>query len=238
MPNSSNQATPAAASSSSHSWFAPWWPEDHSFDGAFHVRAALSGGRRGILVDTGAHDNLAGASWIREQAHEAAKHGLKSTQNLLNQPKNVAGVGHGSQTAKFSVKVPTIFKDEKGRVHCDTYTAPALEGPAGDNMPALLGAKSLRRNEAIIDCGKGKIHFPGPGGVRMELPPGTTTCNMEISASGHWFIPVNEFENTPSSPSTTSQRHLFTGSQEPERRVTWPSPHWHPPSGASGSQTP
>ena len=179
--------------------FLPWWPIENvemtsqELELYMQERARLPGGRRGLLVDTGAYGNLTGRAWVREQAHETGLHGMSSKQEELQQPMRLIGVGKGSQTCSCEVTVVTCTIDERDEAHMDEFTEPVLNGEESMSIPAILGLQSLEDLKAVIDCGKGRIHFPGPGGLYIAGAPGTRSHQLEKAISGHWMLPVNDF---------------------------------------------
>ena len=66
------------------------------------------------------------------------------------------------------------------------------------DVPALLGLESLRNNNAILECGPGRLHLCGPGGNRpLVLPAGTRSYQLELTPSGHWLLPCSRFDLVP-----------------------------------------
>ena len=67
------------------------------------------------------------------------------------------------------------------------YTAPIIQ----DSMlPPLLGNRTLRKMQVIMDCGSGKLILPGPGGVEVKMSPGSKVFDLELTSSGHWVLPL------------------------------------------------
>ena len=76
----------------------PWWPvdtKDRSF--VYHQNTQLRNGRLSFIVDPGAWTNLIGKKLARSMAQAALDAGHKPSQDPLDQPLEVAGVGNGSQ---------------------------------------------------------------------------------------------------------------------------------------------
>ena len=211
----------------------PWWPVDHHVETTetyLHSRARLPHGRRGLLVDTGAYDNLTGASWVREQAADAAQAGFSVKQERLSRPTNVMGVGHGSMSCNFKVTVPTSSTDIDGKCYNDDFTTPVMDGEAAGENPALLGLKTLRRLKAVIDCGNDLFYVPGPGGIKLQQSPGTRVHRMETSLSGHLMLPINDFKSK--TKRETSSLHLAT--EQTLRQPTYPTTTGGSSSSSSG----
>ena len=84
-----------------------------------------------------------------------------------------------------------------------------MEG-TGDSLPALLGLRSMREKQAVLEMtpGKERLTFPGPGGYSITWSPGTQHIPLVCPPSGHLVIPCDDFDNltTPSglpAPTTT-----------------------------------
>ncbi|CAE7415795.1 unnamed protein product [Symbiodinium sp. CCMP2592] len=169
----------------------PWW-EMESFEsmaqtacaGMYHLRTRIAG-KVGLLVDPGAHDNLIGGNTSQLLAEQCA---TTASQGTLSKTLSVAGVGSGGQSTDVTHRVDLSVHDEitGDSVKC-AFTAPVIEG---SDLPPLLGLKSLRRMNAVVDCGQQLLVLPGPGGLKHEYPPGTVALKLELSPSGHLILPV------------------------------------------------
>eukprot|EP00975_Prorocentrum_lima_P003850 840916-Prorocentrum_lima.AAC.1 len=82
----------------------------------------------------------------------------------LARPIEVGGVGTGTQVATHAVTHRIALPDGK----IAAYEAPELPS---DDMPALLGQKSLSRSRSVLDCFNNKLYQIGPGGYKMQLSP-------------------------------------------------------------------
>ena len=154
----------------------------------------------GLMPDTGAHDGLCGSVWAQSQARQCRNHGKDVAQRRLEQPRNVKGVGHGSQSAEYEIEVTCGLQDVQGNFHEEKYRAPCIEGWDG---PGLMGIQSLERNDALIRCKTGEIWFLGQGGVQLQPSPGSRHFHMKKAASGHWMIPISRFAANPPSKGMT-----------------------------------
>jgi hypothetical protein len=182
------------------SFHAPWWPQEEDLTLTYHSQTALPGGRRGLLIDTGAWGNLAGEKWLREQAEEAKQNLLKSSERLLPTPLVIQGVGTGTQECQWEVTVPITLPRADGGHSMDKYSSPSVPGSA---LPALLGLKSLVGHRAVIDCITKKLYLAGPGGIAIDPSPGTEIFQLEQAPSGHLLLPVNSFGKATRQPATT-----------------------------------
>jgi hypothetical protein len=79
----------------------------------------------------------------------------------------------------------------------------------GEDLPGLLGLRSLETDRAILDMGNKKLYFPGPGEVKIELPPGSIEVPLEKAPSGHLVMPIDDYEKivkrTGGTPETSLQ---------------------------------
>ena len=176
--------------------YGPWWPQEDSQGHYLGRPLELDDGEVGLMPDTGAHDGLCGDKWARSQADHCRQHNKPVGQRKLEQPRNVKGVGHGSQTADYEVELACGLQDVHGQLHEETYRAPCIEGWDG---PGLMGIQSLERNDALIRCKTGEIWFLGQGRVHIQPSPGSRHFQMKKARSGHWMIPISRFtKNAPS----------------------------------------
>ena len=67
---------------------------------------------------------------------------------------------------------------------------------AGLGLAPLLGNRTLRRMQVIMDCGRGKLIIPDPGGVEVKMSPGSRVFDLELTSSGHWVLPVHPRNQT------------------------------------------
>ena len=71
-----------------------------------------------------------------------------------------------------------------------TYESPILPN---SGTPALLGQKSLKKMQGLLDCFNNKLYRIGPGGYKIQLSPGSVTCKLEESHAGHLMLPCSRF---------------------------------------------
>ena len=172
----------------------PWWEVgteavrgEHVDSSSFHARTCV-GGRIGILIDPGAHDNLTGEETIRMLEMQI---NTRAKPRILSSPLHVSGVGKHSQTADRALTIdfglPTSANGNTGVPWKCSYTAPVI---AGSSLPLLLGLKSLMAKKALLDTHGKLLIIPGPGGVEIRCSPGTVALQLEMSDSGHLILPV------------------------------------------------
>ena len=172
----------------------PWWEIDtnkedekmkSTTEGTYHLRTRLRSGAVGLLVDPGAHDNLIGELTAQQMCQEL---NTELEHRTLDKPLPVEGVGKSAQVANKSACVSMSVRSALGQVNDATYTAPIIP----DSMlPPLLGNKTLRKMQVILDCGSGKMIIPGPGGIEVKMSPGSHVYELELSNSGHWILPLH-----------------------------------------------
>ena len=148
-----------------------------------------------IIVDPGAWTNLAGGKWVRQMGDRAQKHARKPKQEKLKKPLEVQGVGRGTQSANWSTRMPIVVLNKEGDAVEQIYEVPTLEGEDGADIPALLGLRSMRAKDAVLEMAPGKecLTFPGPGGYTINWSPGTVHIPLEVAPSGHYVIPCDAF---------------------------------------------
>ena len=168
----------------------PWWEtssNESPMTGvqSFHARTRI-GGRVGLLVDPGAHDNLIGGATLHDMAQQLK---VDVSERKLNNVLSVSGVGKSTQEAATCGSVRCSFKNFDGEQVAGSYTAPVIPQ---STLPPLLGLKSLQAKKAILDTHARKLIIPGPGGVEYRLSPGTLVHQLEMSDSGHLILPLDE----------------------------------------------
>ena len=123
-------------------------------------------------------------------------HKLKPIQEKLSRPLEVQGVGRGTQSAKWATKVPISVLEGADKYVQQVFEVPTLEGEDGADVPALLGLRSMRSKNAVLEMSPGKemLTFPGPGGYKIEWSPGTVHIPLTVAPSGHYVIPCDSYE--------------------------------------------
>ena len=181
----------------------------------FHANTQLADGRCSLLVDPGSKGNLGGAHNIRRAALDAKNHGKKPTVSRRDRPLNVMGVGNGSQQCAFDSTTPIALKTVDGRFLDATYTAPVVNE---SELPMLLGLQTLRQLRALLDIGKQKLYFLGPDGAEINVGPGSSEFQLEVSPSGHLVLPISNFDEMAASqqnPQLDEAVLALTTQQEP-----------------------
>ena len=172
----------------------PWWPTEQI------LHSTSNHSFQSLLIDPGAYTNLAGLNWIRRMQQSAAEHGLEASQQRLERPMTIQGVGQGSQSCAWSAKVPIalpcISEGQVG-VARHIFEAPVV-ADSGAGLPALLGLKSLREKSAILvlssDDSELRMILPGAEGVNIELNAGAVVFPLITAPSGHLLLRCDQFE--------------------------------------------
>jgi hypothetical protein len=89
------------------------------------------------------------------------------------------------------------------------FEAPVVSGPAGDELPALLGLRSIQAHKGVIETNPvmPMLTFPGPGGYTITWEPGALQFPLSRAPSGHLVIPCDLFDKlTPSTGGTPAQQ--------------------------------
>ncbi|CAE8619736.1 unnamed protein product [Polarella glacialis] len=174
----------------------PWWPASATdVTSVLHSATRLADGRMSIIVDPGAWTNLAGARFARMQAQRAVAAGHTPSQSPMTRPLQIQGVGNGVQSAKWQTELPIAVPNADGTATLHRFEAPTVEG-SGEDLPALLGLRSIRSKQGVLETAEGKerLSFPGPGGYSIEWSPGTLHFDLEVAPSGHYVIPCDSFD--------------------------------------------
>ena len=183
----------------------PWWiaPDGTKVYLSVYLPSGLS-----IIVDPGAYTNLAGKKWARAQAIKAKQNGQQPKESKMKTPLGVSGVGNGSQKCVYEGTIPIAVDQESSAgkgTSIHHFECPIVEG-AGEDLPALLGLKSMAAKNAVLEMTPGKecLVFPGPGGYELKLAPGYTRIPLTKAPSGHLCIPTDRFAEMKSSSSSSS----------------------------------
>jgi hypothetical protein len=168
-------------------------------------------GRNSMLVDLGSKINAIGMHTEEEFARAAAEHGHEARYIQRKQRLHINGVGSDAATCDYEAEIPVAIKfDEQDATH-QVFRANIAQG-CGANLPAILGADSMREKDSVLILRQGKemIAFPGPGGYKIEWSPGTKLLPMIPAPSGHLVIPCDRFEELPKGKERTEQLSFCT----------------------------
>ena len=173
--------------------------------------------KHGLLVDTGAYDNIGGSesAWFKE--FMALLDSLDIKPSIRDIPQiSVSGVGSGAATASQALTFPGAALDTDGVASNMFFDTPIVNGSP---IPPLWGLQSLRMHRALIDCQGLKLHLLGAGDLQLSLPPGSRSFPLELSEGGHMILPIGEFETLRKQKQTmnTTPKKTLTFAAQPER---------------------
>ena len=174
-----------------------WSTSSQQDEQAFHSTVRLQKGREGLLIDTGAVNNLMGESWLSRAAKLAAEYGQGTHVEQLNEAKEIGGVGAGNNVCTHHASVPIALPS--GDI--GTFEANIIPG---SEVPALLGLRSMTKKRTLLDLHSNHLMFVGQGGYDLQLSPGSRVMKLENSESGHLMLPASEWLNAKSDSGSTA----------------------------------
>jgi hypothetical protein len=163
----------------------------------------------GLLVDTGAYDNLTGSEWAGRVQATAARFGHGTEWTQMSTPLSIDGVGNGSSSCERAAKIPISLKCDDGTLLQSTFSAPVVEQSTGKQLPALLGIRSMKAQRVLLDCIHNKYIIVGQGGFQLQLSPGSKVLTMVESRSGHLLLPCTSWQTEQASRTAQSQKLVF-----------------------------
>ena len=124
----------------------------------------------------------------------------------MSTPLNIQGVGDGTQQCTWETKLPIAVPEGAETAHIHSFQMPIVEG-SGEDFPGLLGLKSTRGKQGVLETAPGKemLTFPGPGGYKNEWMPGAQHFKLENAPSGRLLIPISDFDNVKKQPGGVAQ---------------------------------
>ena len=138
-----------------------------------------------MLVDTGAWNNLVGSDWVHRMDKINSSTGKEpSVKTQLKHPIRLGGVGKNTQVGTHSVKVPTTVCGDNS-----AYMATVIEG---SKLPALLGLKTLKSMNAILDLRSKRVILPNtPEDASISYTSNSRVIKMEQAPGGFLMIPCS-----------------------------------------------
>ena len=135
------------------------------------------------MIDTGAWNNLVGSSWVdRMNRQNKAIGKVPSTEQKLAKPVVLGGVGKDTQEAKHRVTMPTTIGGADSQ-----FSATMIDG---SNLPALLGLKTLKEKNGILDLRTNRLIMSNSSdSVTIDCPVGTTVLQLEPAPGGYLMLP-------------------------------------------------
>lgn len=116
----------------------PWWHVEPTTVGAYHTATQLPDDRVSIFIDPGAWANLIGEELPHSLAKRAIEAGHRPSQERLETPLRIQGVGQGHQDRAWYIKCPIAAPTDAGPAGLHQFAAPVVRG-SGSNLPGLLG---------------------------------------------------------------------------------------------------
>ena len=116
--------------------------------------------------------------------------------------------------------IPIAVKFQDSTPTKESFTANIADG-VGADLPAILGAASMRDKDSvlILRAGKEFLAFPGPGGYEIKWPPGTKLLPLAYAPSNHLVIPCDHFAGLPTGTASEPELAFWTDhSIEPRPR--------------------
>ena len=174
-------------------------------------RTVLPDDKLSILLDTGSMISVIGKNTEKKLALRAIAHGQEPKYVPRKHRLNINGVGTDSASCDYEVTIPIAVKFEDQEATNQSFHANIADG-CGADLPAILGADSMREKDAVIVMRKDKemIVFPGPGGYKIEWSPGTRMLPLVAAPSGHLVIPCDHFAELSKTKSTEEQIAFWT----------------------------
>ena len=148
-----------------------------------------------ILVDLGSQINIIGRNTLGEFAGPAEDVKMTRRDTRLE----VTGVGNDAAICDFTTELPIAVQFEECEPTLETFVTNVADG-CGEDLPAILGSRSMQEKDAVLLLRKGKeiLALPGPGGYKIEWSPGTKLLPMQPAPSGHLVIPCRNREEVQS----------------------------------------
>ena len=160
--------------------------------------------RFGLMVDTGAPDNVVGGEWLNRfcDSHELHQH-----VDWRSHYASLSGIGRGSIETKWRAKCPiSLSKD-----HNATWDVQVLSG-AGSRVPPLWGLESQIKHRAKFD-------FSDPQNLTVSClinPNVRKTYKLE-TINGHLILPCDHFEHSKPIPIPSKSQFI----NDPLGLATW-----------------
>ena len=122
-----------------------------------------------ILVDLGSNINLVGENTAKEFVQAGKEAGLNTSYLPRQGTLHVNGVGSGSALCTHEAVIPIAVKFQDQGATQESFRANVARG-VGADLPAIIGATSMRNKDSvlILRAGKEYVAFPGPGGYKIE----------------------------------------------------------------------
>ena len=156
------------------------------------MRTRMSHEREGLLVDTGAVDNLTGLEFVVRQSKASKQHGIETSWEELEHPRRMAGVGKQTDICKHKATINGVLHNGNPI----SYSAPVIPGEPGEStVPPLYGLQSLAKDHTYVGSHNGiLVMVPAGKDDEIRWPKGTEMIQCERSPSGHWLIDISHWD--------------------------------------------
>ena len=171
----------------------------------YNVFNASSRLRFGLLVDTGAPNNVVGEEWLQRISDT---HKLHDRTSWAPHHAELSGVGRGSVQSKWRAQIPIALKNS----HEASWDAQVVGG-AGKYLPPLHGLDSMIRHQTILD-------FTNPKELSMTclVAPGKREKFKLEKINGHLILPCDHYEHAVDKPAIPSKDTFI---KDPLGLSTW-----------------
>ena len=140
------------------------------------------------------------------------RYGHKWTETRRAQPLFIHGVGQGSQRCDYEINLAAAIRiatpptatgysrqePEQESAKLVRITSPICGG-TGQDLPGLLGLRTIEANNGVIETAGGRafMTFPGPGGYEIKWAPGAMHIPLEKAATGHLCVELDHYDKLP-----------------------------------------
>ena len=163
---------------------------------AFITSRISSASGEGLLLDTGAVQNMCGEYWLDRTAQEFNTQTGKRINvkyDVLQNPTSISGIGAGALQVKSMCTVPiSVTPGQSSTFRCALVS--------GSHAPALLGVDSLRDLNAVIDPRQGQDVLwiaDNIDDIRITAGPTASRIQLERAQSGHLMVPCTKYTPQP-----------------------------------------
>ena len=141
-------------------------------------------GAHGILIDTGAVQNLHSDYWRRRFQKALDEHGL--IPRMRRSVATFTGIGGKPDVSTREMRFPICVDGQ-----CGTFTSQEMEE---SRVPAILGLTGLEANKAMIIPHDERIIIPNGGKVRITVSKEVQIVKCIRTPSGHLLLPCDQWD--------------------------------------------
>jgi len=136
---------------------------------------------------------------VEKQAEIASRNGIQTSEQVLESPPTIRGVGDGVNECKHEVILPIATARSPDKVaDLNWYETLIVEAP-GDELPLVLGLKSMADKNGVLNMSRDSptLTLPGPEGFEVKWSLGTRHFPLIHAPSGHLILPCDLFDKIP-----------------------------------------